>query len=32
VTRIHHRSGVYGLIAPSGVGSNFVVAGLRYKF
>lgn len=32
VTRIHHRSGVYGLIAPSKVGSNFVVAGVRYRF
>ncbi len=32
VTRIHHRSGIYGLIAPSKVGSNFVVAGLRYRF
>jgi hypothetical protein len=32
VTRIHHRSGIYGLVAPSKVGSNFVVAGLRYRF
>lgn len=30
--RVHHRSGVYGLIAPRHVGSNFIVAGLRYKF
>jgi hypothetical protein len=30
--RVHHRSGVYGLIAPRHVGSNFLVAGLRYKF
>ena len=32
VTRIHHRSGAYGLIAPRFVGSNFVVAGVRYRF
>lgn len=32
VTRIHHRSGIYGLVAPSKVGSNFVVAGVRYRF
>ncbi|MDQ6989031.1 MAG: hypothetical protein Q9M19_04050 [Mariprofundaceae bacterium] len=32
VTRIHHRSGVYGLIAPKGVGSNFISTGLRYYF
>lgn len=32
VTRIHHRSGAYGLIAPRQVGSNFIVAGLRYRF
>ena len=32
VTRLHHRSGVYGLIAPRRVGSNFRVVGLRYKF
>jgi hypothetical protein len=31
-TRVHHRSGAYGLIAPSNVGSNFVGAGLRYRF
>jgi hypothetical protein len=31
-TRIHHRSGVYGLIAPPHVGSNFITAGLRYRF
>lgn len=30
--RLHHRSGIYGLIAPRRVGSNFIVAGLRYKF
>lgn len=32
VTRIHHRSGVYGLIAPSHVGSNFLTLGLRFSF
>lgn len=31
-TRIHHRSGVYGLIAPPHVGSNFMTVGLRYCF
>ncbi len=31
-TRIHHRSGVYGLIAPPHVGSNFITLGLRYRF
>ena len=30
--RIHHRSGVYGLIAPQHVGSNFMTAGLRHYF
>ncbi|MEJ5992731.1 hypothetical protein WG902_22265 [Ramlibacter sp. PS3R-8] len=32
VTRIHHRSGAYGVIAPRNVGSNFIVAGVRYRF
>lgn len=32
VMRVHHRSGVYGLIAPSHVGSNFLAAGIRYRF
>ncbi len=32
VTRIHHRSGAYGLIAPRHVGSNFITLGLRYSF
>lgn len=32
VTRAHHRCGVYGLIAPQHVGSNFLAAGLRYEF
>ena len=31
-TRIHHRSGVFGLIAPPHVGSNFLTVGLRYRF
>ena len=30
--RIHHRSGIYGLIAPPKVGSNFVGIGLVYYF
>jgi hypothetical protein len=32
VTRIHHRSGIYGVIAPRRVGSNFMTIGLRYGF
>lgn len=32
VTRIHHRSGMYGIIAPSRVGSNFLTLGLRFSF
>lgn len=32
VTRVHHRSGGYGLIAPRHVGSNFLAVGLRYRF
>ena len=32
ITRVHHRSGVYGLIAPQHVGSNFLALGVRYKF
>jgi hypothetical protein len=31
-TRIHHRSGMYGIIAPRRVGSNFLTVGLRYSF
>lgn len=31
-TRIHHRSGMYGLIAPSKVGSNFFALGVRRTF
>jgi hypothetical protein len=32
VTRIHHRSGIWGIIAPPRVGSNFLAIGLRYGF
>jgi hypothetical protein len=32
VMRVHHRSGAYGLIAPRHVGSNFLAAGIRYRF
>lgn len=32
VTRTHHRCGVYGVIAPRNVGSNFLVAGVRWEF
>lgn len=31
VGRIHHRSGVFGLLAESGRGSNFLMLGLRYR-
>lgn len=31
VGRIHHRSGVFGLFAESGRGSNFLMLGLRYR-
>jgi hypothetical protein len=31
-TRVHHRSGLYGLIAPSKVGSNFFAIGIRRHF
>ncbi|MCW8086053.1 hypothetical protein [Sabulicella glaciei] len=30
--RIHHRSGAWGLVAPQGVGSNFIGVGLRRSF
>jgi len=30
--RLHHRSGVYGVISPRHTGSNFIGAGLRYTF
>jgi hypothetical protein len=29
VTRVHHRSGAFGVVAPRGVGSNFLTAGIR---
>lgn len=32
VLRVHHRSGAYGLVAPNGVGSNFLTLGLRRAF
>lgn len=32
VTRIHHRSGIWGVIAPPVVGSNFLAVGVRYSF
>lgn len=32
VLRLHHRSGAYGLVAPNGVGSNFVTLGLRFAY
>jgi hypothetical protein len=31
LARVHHRSGIYGLIAPPHVGSNFVGLGLVYR-
>lgn len=30
--RVHHRSGMYGLIAPRRVGSNFFALGIRHSF
>lgn len=30
--RIHHRSGIWGLLADNNAGSNFVGFGLRYRF
>ena len=32
VGRLHHRSGMYGLIAPRLVGSNFLALGVRFEF
>lgn len=32
ITRVHHRSGVFGVIAPRHVGSNFLAVGVRRKF
>ena len=31
VFRVHHRSGVYGLIAPRNVGSNFLAVGIERR-
>jgi hypothetical protein len=31
VLRVHHRSGVYGLIAPQNVGSNFLAVGVERR-
>jgi hypothetical protein len=31
VTRIHHRSGVYGLFGPPHIGSNFLAFGINYN-
>ncbi len=31
VPRLHHRSGIFGFIAPQGAGSNFVGVGLRFR-
>jgi hypothetical protein len=30
VTKLHHRSGIYGLISPSKTGSNYIGVGLRW--
>jgi len=30
VARVHHRSGIYGVISPTGTGSNYVGGGLRF--
>jgi hypothetical protein len=30
VTRLHHRSGIFGVIAPRKSGSNFIGAGVRF--
>jgi hypothetical protein len=32
VARVHHRSGLYGAIAPRRVGSNFIAVGVRHQF
>jgi hypothetical protein len=28
--KLHHRSGIYGLISPRKTGSNYIGAGLRW--
>lgn len=30
LTRLHHRSGIYGVISPQKTGSNYIGVGLRY--
>lgn len=32
VARVHHRSGLYGIIAPRQVGSNFLTLAVRHRF
>lgn len=32
VARLHHRSGIYGLISPRRTGSNFLGGGVRFDF
>jgi len=32
IGRIHHRSGIWGIFAPQGVGSNFFTLGLRWRY
>ena len=32
VAKLHHRSGIYGLISPRRTGSNFLGAGVRFDF
>lgn len=31
-TRLHHRSGIYGVISPDKTGSNYLGLGIRYTF
>ena len=30
VAKLHHRSGVYGLVSPRHTGSNFIGGGVRF--
>jgi hypothetical protein len=32
IAKVHHRSGIFGVIAPRRVGSNFLTLGLRYAY
>lgn len=32
IARVHHRSGIYGVISPQKTGSNFLAAGIRIDF